>query len=88
MLRLLRKRMLTALINTPDMAGAPLTWMEMIHNYILSTFILVFNIVIVRFVYSFLSITLDWTYSKISIIFGIFCIFITLYLYLYNVYFV
>ncbi len=86
MLRLLRKRMLIALMESPAGTGDPLTWPQYINTYIVSTAVLLFNILTVRAGYLYVHRTYELSYLTISGIFIGVSVLITMGLYLYNVY--
>lgn len=86
MLRLLRRRMLTALMSTPDGVCDPLSPWEYLRVYLVGTSVLVFNIVAVRGISSFVMNTFSISSGMTFICFILLSGLITAIMYTYFLY--
>ncbi len=88
MARLLRRRMLTALMQAPPgtVPGSALTWPEYLQTYVVSSGVLLFNTLAVRWGYFLASKHLHITTVQTTALFSAACAAVTVCLYVYNVY--
>ncbi len=86
MLRLLRRRMLTALMETPAVVYEPLSWAEYIHAYAVSIAVLGFNLFAIQWGYRFAETQWQLSIPATTTLFMSCSFAITAGLYIYNVY--